>query len=777
MGKLHEILRPSSKGIFYWKSLALAVLLTCLPITIISAAYLYMGNQQLVKQFQEKNDSEMIEAAKQIDKQLGQLINYALHMVVKPHFKPTISDMDFAQQFEETNQLLDTLTLIENADPIIDQVYLYVAKQNKVLQPSIGLRTLEQEEESSRWKELMSAEQGIFWTHELQRPFSRGSSHAVVMKLPFNGNASYGAIVIYINPSKLFVFANPDRYAYLLDEEGHIIGQSGASRQNPEAFAAIQSHQTQHTEALNQPSGSSKVPLDQDTLLMNTVTLEKMGGKWTYLSATPQSIITAPTRPYTHILIVCWIFAVLAALALSWFASHRMYRPIRRMMNLLAGWRSPDTDVHNELDYIEREWQHYRITNETLERRLNQAVPSMREAIMNQFITGQAAHWTEREMIEKLHTMGVAIEGRSFAAIVLQLHTTDEEYKPLSDKDDVLLTYAAINIVAELSQSAVEHVHTINFLDGSFGLVLILPTQDHTQAEAHQELHSLCSHYINVLHEVLRIQATIVYNGPTSSWMDIPHAMEQAQRALRCRTFDATSQLLQADQVLDRANTLLEAPLLVLEQELIYALNMGLAQEATQALEQYVEALQASHAAEWLVHQALLRLMGSIHRAMLQAGHNPYAVYDSAQLYEELRMLRNPQASLSWFQEKVIHPYIHSLSRSFNASMKEIVDNLLERIAQSNGQEIALETYANSNGVSISQLSKAFKQMTGTNYVDYVTSIRMNYCKQLLLTTDMKINEIAESAGYQAPYFNRMFKKLEGITPGQYRQRHSSQTL
>lgn len=775
MGTQHETLYPSAKGIFYWKSLALAVLLTCLPITIISAAYLYIGNQQLVKQFQQKNDSEMIDAAKQIDKQLGQLINYALHMVVKPHFKPSISDMDFAQQFEETNQLLDTLTLIENADPIIDQVYLYIAKQNKVLQPSIGLRTLEQDEEALHWKELMSVEQGIFWTHELKRPFGNGSSHAVVMKLPFNGSSSYGAVVIYINPSNLFVFANADRYAYLLDDKGHIIGQSEASRQNPEAFAAIQSHQPERSEESSLPTGSSKVPFADDTLLMNTVALEKMGSKWTFLSATPQSIITAPTRPYTHILIVCWVFAVLAALALSWFASHRIYRPIRRVMNLLTGWRTPETYVHNELDYIEREWQHYRITNETLERKLNQAVPSMREAIINQFITGQATHWTEEEMIDKLRTMGVTIEGKSFAAITLQLHPIDEQYKPLSDKDDVLLTYATINIVAELSQSAAEYVHTINFLDGSFGLILVLPAIEGDQAAGQQMLRSLCSHNMNVLQEVLRIQATVVYNGPTSSWMDIPHAMEQAQRALRCRTFEAASQLLQADQVLDRANTLLEAPLLELEQELIYALNMGLTQEAAQALEQYVAALQASHAAEWLVHQALLRLMGSIHRAMLQAGQNPYTVYDSAQLYEELGTLRNPQASLSWFHEKVIEPYINSLSRSFNASMKEIVDNLLERIALDHGHEIALETYAKSMGVSISQLSKAFKQMTGTNYVDYVTGMKMNDCKRLLLTTDMKINEIAVSVGYQAPYFNRMFKKLEGMTPGQYRQRHSSQ--
>ena len=41
----------------------------------------------------------------------------------------------------------------------------------------------------------------------------------------------------------------------------------------------------------------------------------------------------------------------------------------------------------------------------------------------------------------------------------------------------------------------------------------------------------------------------------------------------------------------------------------------------------------------------------------------------------------------------------------------------------------------------------------------------MNRCKELPLTTDLRIHEIAEAAGYQPPYFNRMFKKLEGITP------------
>lgn len=58
----------------------------------------------------------------------------------------------------------------------------------------------------------------------------------------------------------------------------------------------------------------------------------------------------------------------------------------------------------------------------------------------------------------------------------------------------------------------------------------------------------------------------------------------------------------------------------------------------------------------------------------------------------------------------------------------------------------------------------------GMNFIDYVTQYRMNKARELLRNTDMKINEIAESVGYQPAYFIRLFKKAEGLTPGQYRE-------
>ena len=85
---------------------------------------------------------------------------------------------------------------------------------------------------------------------------------------------------------------------------------------------------------------------------------------------------------------------------------------------------------------------------------------------------------------------------------------------------------------------------------------------------------------------------------------------------------------------------------------------------------------------------------------------------------------------------------------------------------------ISLELFADEHGVTSYNLSKAFKQNTGTNFIDYLTNTRLEKAKELLRTTDTKINHVAEKVGYQPTYFIRIFKKVEGITPGRYRELH-----
>ena len=71
-------------------------------------------------------------------------------------------------------------------------------------------------------------------------------------------------------------------------------------------------------------------------------------------------------------------------------------------------------------------------------------------------------------------------------------------------------------------------------------------------------------------------------------------------------------------------------------------------------------------------------------------------------------------------------------------------------------------------------LSNIFKKETGENFVDYLNSYRIGQARELLKASNLSINEIAYSTGFQdARYFSKLFKKYVGITPKDYRKIYS----
>ena len=69
-------------------------------------------------------------------------------------------------------------------------------------------------------------------------------------------------------------------------------------------------------------------------------------------------------------------------------------------------------------------------------------------------------------------------------------------------------------------------------------------------------------------------------------------------------------------------------------------------------------------------------------------------------------------------------------------------------------------------------IGQAFqKQRSVLNYLSYLTNIRMERAKELLVSTDLPVSEVAQRSGYAESYrvFTKAFKKTEGVTPSQYR--------
>lgn len=73
-------------------------------------------------------------------------------------------------------------------------------------------------------------------------------------------------------------------------------------------------------------------------------------------------------------------------------------------------------------------------------------------------------------------------------------------------------------------------------------------------------------------------------------------------------------------------------------------------------------------------------------------------------------------------------------------------------------------------GVSMSYLSRIFKDETGNTIINYINEKKIQKAKEYLGGTDMKIYEIAEKLGFEnTTYFSYFFKKYTGISPKEYK--------
>jgi AraC-like DNA-binding protein len=102
--------------------------------------------------------------------------------------------------------------------------------------------------------------------------------------------------------------------------------------------------------------------------------------------------------------------------------------------------------------------------------------------------------------------------------------------------------------------------------------------------------------------------------------------------------------------------------------------------------------------------------------------------------------------------------------------MKEDIKKVIELMYKSYNKNYSAEEYAKYCNLSLYRFIHKFKQYTGMTPIDYITKIRVNAAKELLVNSTYNISEIASIVGYENPlYFSRVFKKVTGIPPSKYK--------
>ncbi|TDT70455.1 AraC family two component transcriptional regulator [Hypnocyclicus thermotrophus] len=137
-------------------------------------------------------------------------------------------------------------------------------------------------------------------------------------------------------------------------------------------------------------------------------------------------------------------------------------------------------------------------------------------------------------------------------------------------------------------------------------------------------------------------------------------------------------------------------------------------------------------------------------------------------------------------KSKNMKEYINKILESFKkiCSIKEnsknieevYIEKALEYIKQNYNKDINMAVVSNYVSLNYSYFSTIFKKHLEMNFLDYLNKIRIEKAKEYLKRVDYKIYEIAEEVGYKNPkHFSKIFKKIEKITPIEYRLRYKEE--
>ena len=169
------------------------------------------------------------------------------------------------------------------------------------------------------------------------------------------------------------------------------------------------------------------------------------------------------------------------------------------------------------------------------------------------------------------------------------------------------------------------------------------------------------------------------------------------------------------------------------------------------------------------IKQAFIRLLWRIIDIMQEFNFEEYKNINLQELSEQVFSANTFQELVSPIQQLVQKKMFLKDNSGVSLTIqkaKSIAHELFD-------QGVTMEEVAVKLNITPQYLSMQFKKETGVNFNTYMKEYRTQKAKELLITTDLKLYEIAQRIGYNdTKYFSNVFKEQTGILPTEYRRKH-----
>ncbi|OME76145.1 hypothetical protein BK120_29630 [Paenibacillus sp. FSL A5-0031] len=754
----------------FWLYSYLFVLFIPILITLI---VLLQSQEMLVKEVRRANDTLLDQVRQLVDNQITDIRRLGTQLSFDPKVMTYLNreTLDTAEARFGTMEMISSLQSYTIANGNITDAYIYLKNKDygittTTFMPADNLYSVLHKASGksfAEWTEwLRASHAGLFVTLN-EGAKQTENSLVYVQSLPIQEiKAAPATLVVLLNQDRLKqaiskVGLATESSVYILDGEGHPIMITGPQTGLAELPIPKMSNQRGFLTELVDGNDAAISYVKSDTT------------NWTYISVLPEQVYSAKVKLLKNLIYIAMLLCIgLGGLSAFWL-TRRNYAPIQNMMNFVS------TKVKTNMMNMPNEFavlQSFMTDSAAIQDEASRKLLEQHQVLRNQFLARLLKGRVDMSsaLPQAIESFDFRFETDRFAVLLLQIEDYERLFQANQEMDAERKLQFVYLIVTNIFEELLSAGHRSYFTEVD-GMIACVVNVLGKEKEAKKELLKVANDAKRFIQDKFFVRFSVGVSDIHTFWSTLPKCYEEAVESLEYKLVLGSNQIISYESIKRPKNDLYYP--LDTERQLINLMAAGNYDEAAAVLQRilitnFSEGTLSIQMGKLLMFELVGTMLKAVEQLQLSTKEIMVEKTDLIKQITECETFAEMEEEILDFLKKACD-YLQQKKKSHNTDLKsQVVEHVLHNL---NDMNISLTSISLAFDINPTYLSRFFKEQTGENLVDFVNKRRVEKVKSLLAETNHAIQDIAEQCGFASSQsLLRVFKKYEGITPGQYRQ-------
>lgn len=501
--------------------------------------------------------------------------------------------------------------------------------------------------------------------------------------------------------------------------------------------------------------------LKDDNYYAHVVTSAAEVMPWKYVYMTPKNVLYSDVVGLRVKTLLIGIILLLIGMLLALLISKKMYRPVGNILTSFEKYSLDKQESNNksqdEFAYIQQTVNQINETNIKLQEAIVKNQEPLKIKFLRDLIHGILS---KQQIIEKISGYDLYYLQEHSVIVVLQYVMDQEIEKNLSSEAFLTIKkQVSLWIKQKLREKTKIEIFELDYKR----CVLLLDENDILKVKS--ELNDL----LLELEEKFEVNMIAAIGKPADSIEKIKESFDSALNLLEYQFIWGNRLIIIDEDLREFKNEMYYYPLDT-ERVLIDHVLKGRTEEVNYILDRILEEnLMSRNLAPDVLSEFIFAIVSTSHRIMHQMAPIDKQIVEKRQIhYIELKMSESKEE----LKQKIIELFGDLVADCVQEMEKRedgIINEMISFIHENYDTDLSLTDIAEHFNLSSGYVGILFKKGTGENFKDYLNIYKVKRAKEILENEDIKIKDLAQRVGCNTTNtFIRMFKKYEGISPGQY---------